>query len=85
MNDQEIDTLIAAAAVSEEQVASLPLGGLVTELREHTMTTTDRSPLEELTARSRPLVSVNGACRVRAVSPSRQQPSRSPVAWSPVA
>lgn len=50
MNDQEIDALIAAAAVSEEQVASLPLGGLVAELREHTMTTTDRSPLEEQTA-----------------------------------
>lgn len=49
MNDQEINVLIAAAAVSDEQVASLPLGGLVTELREHTMTTATRSPLEEQT------------------------------------
>lgn len=54
MNDQEIDALIAAAAVSDEQVASLPLGGLVTELREHTMTTTTRSPLEELTTPIQP-------------------------------
>jgi hypothetical protein len=50
VNDQEIDALIAAAAVSDEQVASLPLGGLVTELREHTMMNT-RSPLEEQTIR----------------------------------
>lgn len=49
MNDQEIDALIAAAAaVSDEHVASLPLGALATDLREHIMTTTESIPLDDL-------------------------------------
>lgn len=47
MNDQEIDALLAATAVRDDHIASLPLGGLVTELRERTMTITDPVSTEE--------------------------------------
>ena len=40
MNDEELDALIASAALTEEQVASLPIGGLSTQLRERTIMTT---------------------------------------------